>query len=375
MIKTTLCECTLINMGQSPTSDSYNEFGDGIPFYQGNADFGEVNPIKKYYCNKPIKIANNNDILLSVRAPIGAVNIATETCCIGRGLCAISEKKNISYHKYLYYFLLSRNKDLNLKGTGSTFKAISKGILSELPISLPSMEEQIKTSELLDKVYSLISLRRNQINKLELLIKSQFVSMFGDPSINKKGWDVVNYEKLCSIITDGEHNTPRRTNNGIYLISARNVHNHKLQLDDVDYIDEYEYARISKRIEPRENDILISCSGSVGRVCRVNEKLKFQMVRSVALLRLREYLNPIFFEYLIDSKYTQNQIQKSINQSSQANLFQGKIKQLNAIVPPLELQNHFASIAHQVDKQKFELQKNLNELNILYNALMQKYFD
>ncbi|MDI9468544.1 MAG: restriction endonuclease subunit S [Syntrophomonadaceae bacterium] len=90
-----------INMGQSPDSSTYNQIGDGIPFYQGNADFGELNPVTKFYCNKPTKIAYANDILISVRAPIGAVNIATETCCIGRGLAALSPHKDVTDQKYL----------------------------------------------------------------------------------------------------------------------------------------------------------------------------------------------------------------------------------------------------------------------------------
>lgn len=181
--------------------------------------------------------------------------------------------------------------------------------------------------------------------------------MFGDPYLNPKGWEVNNYEEICNFITDGEHTTPKRCDEGIYLLSARNVLNHSLQLDDVDFIDEDEYIRISKRIVPEENDILISCSGSVGRVCKVPKNFKFQMVRSVAILKLNENINATFMEWLIDSNYTQQQILKSINQSSQANLFQGKIKQLKAIVPPMELQNQFADFVKQIDKLKFEMGK------------------
>ena len=86
-----VCE---INMGQSPDSSSYNKEGRGIPFFQGNADFGERNPVTRVWCDAPSKIANANDILISVRAPIGAVNYAAETCCIGRGLAAITPDLN-----------------------------------------------------------------------------------------------------------------------------------------------------------------------------------------------------------------------------------------------------------------------------------------
>lgn len=117
--------CTL-NMGQSPESSTYNEQGNGIPFFQGNADFGELHPTVRVWCSAPTKIANAGDILISVRAPIGAMNIAAERCCIGRGLAALTPNLDICTQQYLYYALQSRIDELIAQGTGSTFKAVSK---------------------------------------------------------------------------------------------------------------------------------------------------------------------------------------------------------------------------------------------------------
>ena len=115
-----------INMGQSPSSSSYNENEDGIPFFQGNADFGERYPVARVWCNNPTKVANPGDILLSVRAPIGALNYAKENCCIGRGLAALTPNRDKVLIEYVYWVLKSKNTELNSKGTGSTFKAISR---------------------------------------------------------------------------------------------------------------------------------------------------------------------------------------------------------------------------------------------------------
>ena len=176
------------------------------------------------------------------------------------------------------------------------------------------------------------------------------------------------------MITDGEHSTPRRCSKGIYLFSARNVLNHKLQLDDVNFIDEEEYQRMAKRIEPHKDDVLLSCSGSVGRICVVPDNLKFLLVRSVVLLRLKNLMNPIFMEYLITSDYLQAQINKSKTQFSQANLFQGKIAELKGFVPPLALQEKFAEFVRAVDVQKAKAQQSLDKAETLYKALMQEYF-
>ena len=190
---------------------------------------------------------------------------------------------------------------------------------------------------------------------------SQFIEIFGDPDSNPKGWLKVTFEEISDLITDGEHATPKRCDQGIYLLSARNVLNHTLSFDEVDYIDQEEYDRISKRLIPQAGDVLISCSGTVGRTCTVPEGLKFQLVRSVALIRFKKEINPIFMEHQITMPYIQNQIDSSKSQSSQANLFQGKIKKLTAIVPPVELQNQFLSFVKQSDKSKFVAQIAQNQ--------------
>ena len=93
-----------INMGQSPDSSSYNESGEGIPFFQGNADFGDRYPVTRIWCSEPKKVAQENDILISVRAPIGAINYSKEKCCIGRGLAALTVDKTKISEKYFFGF-------------------------------------------------------------------------------------------------------------------------------------------------------------------------------------------------------------------------------------------------------------------------------
>lgn len=162
-----------INMGQSPDSSSYNDKKEGIPFYQGNADFGEKHPIPRVWCNAPTKIAQPKDILMSVRAPIGALNYAQEKCCIGRGLAAITPDKDKLSLEFLYWFLRGKNSELNSKGTGSTFKAISKKTLEEIRVPLIDLEKQQKMAQALEKTYSVIQMRTKQLKELDDLIKAR----------------------------------------------------------------------------------------------------------------------------------------------------------------------------------------------------------
>ena len=217
---------------------------------------------------------------------------------------------------------------------------------------IPGKTEQKPIADLLWSLESLIMQYSERLLLLDQLIKSRFIELF-ELYKNQQSC-IYNYEDICITITDGEHATPKRSEYGVYLLSARNIQNHSLSLEDVDFIPLEEYERISKRIVPQKGDVLISCSGTIGRVCTIPTDMKCQMVRSVALLRLKESVNPTYFEWLVDSTFTQSQIEKAIHQSTQANLFQGKIRKLIAVVPPKNIQNEFASFVKQVDKSKFK---------------------
>ncbi len=161
-IETELSQISEIIMGQSPPSSTYNENGIGLPFFQGKAEFTELHPIASKWCSEPNKIAEPNDILISVRAPVGATNIANQRCCIGRGLAAI---RYPDCNKYVFYFLRLIEKELDKKGTGTTFKAISGTILKSEIIPLPPLPEQ---RAIVSKIEQLFSDLDNGIANLRL---------------------------------------------------------------------------------------------------------------------------------------------------------------------------------------------------------------
>lgn len=156
-------------MGQSPSSEDYNDFHGGLPFLQGNAEFGKINPNPKIWCETANKISSAGDILVSVRAPIGAVNMADQEYGIGRGLCAIRPIK--SNNKYLYYFFISLNDELNSIGTGSTYTAISVDEVENIKIPYAELPEQCSISIYLEnrtqKIDALIDKKQKLINLLK----------------------------------------------------------------------------------------------------------------------------------------------------------------------------------------------------------------
>lgn len=184
-----------IQMGQSPDSKFYNNDKIGLPFYQGKADFGRINPIPKIWCSKSKKEAKPNDILISVRAPVGDLNINNEQSCIGRGLAAITCKSDIDM-MYLYYHLKYLKPQLRHISTGSTFESINRSQLENLIIDYKPYSEQIKISNILQVVQRQIEVREKLLRLYDLLIKSRFVEMFGIFNINPNNYNTIKFKDL-----------------------------------------------------------------------------------------------------------------------------------------------------------------------------------
>jgi len=156
-------------MGQSPPSKDCNEQGDGLPFYQDNAEFGPKYPSPQKWCNRPKKIADEGDILISVRAPVGEINIAPHKCCIGRGIAAVKAKDVDD--GFLYQSVLWRRKALQKIAQGSTSQAINYRELSEMLILLPPPAEQKKIAEILTTLGDPIEKTAKIIEKTKVLKK------------------------------------------------------------------------------------------------------------------------------------------------------------------------------------------------------------
>mgnify|MGYP001209128332 FL=1 len=373
-----LKDVCVINMGQSPDSNSYNDCGEGLPFFQGNADFGEMYPVTRKWCSSPTKIASENDILISVRAPIGALNYAKESCCIGRGLAALTPNKSKVSPAFIFWLLKSKNEELNSKGTGSTFKAIGRKVLEETLIPNISLGEQIVCAKALEKIYYIMQTCQQQLQKLDDLVKARFVEMFGELHYNTHGFKIVSVEEVCTMVKDGTHQTPQYTTDDIHgfkFLSSKDVMSQKVDWKNIKYISSELHEKLYSTLKPQRDDILMSKNGVNYGVAAINDSDEvFDIYVSLALLRPKPIINPIYFRCVLNNPDTKEQFDSSIKGIGVPNLHLGEIKKTKILLPPIKLQNQFAAFVHQVDKSKVAVQKSLDEAQLLFDSLMQQYF-
>lgn len=372
-------EICAINMGQSPDSSTYNEDGNGLPFFQGNADFGEIYPAVRMWCSEPTKIAREKDILISVRAPIGALNIAKCECCIGRGLAALTVNEDICAQEYLWHALSGKVDELNSKGTGSTFKAINKKTLSETEIPLPPIDEQRKIAAILDKVSDLIAKRQQQLDKLDEMIKARFMEIFGDSETNTKNWRVLPMSKICSVGSSKRIYQSEQSSSGVpfWRISDLTSLITTGTVTPELYIPEERYKELKTQGQvPAPGDILITSRGTLGQcyIVKVNDRFYFQDGMISWLSGYMDGVTPLYISYLFTMPGFRKQIDSMQAGSTVAYLSITMIKKLKVMLPDIESQQQFASFVSKTEKTKTTISRSLEKLETLKKALMQEYF-
>ncbi len=365
--------------GQSPPSTTYNDKGEGLPFFQGKTDFGKKHPTTRIWCSEPKKIALPNDILISVRAPVGPVNIANKKSCIGRGLSAIRPKDGNSLD-FIFYFLKSNERLIAKNASGSTFRAITQKDLKEIKIPIPEkLEDQIRIANILSRAEALISKRKESIQLLDELLKSTFLDMFGDPVRNEKGWENNILGRYTLMIGSGS--TPKggkdvyqRT--GTYFIRSQNIRMNKIDYSDIYCISEDIHNNM-KRTWLKNKDVLLNITGaSIGRVATFyGDDDSANVNQHVSIIRTKkEYLQPRFLEYQIaHDNFQKKALASSAGGTREAFTFE-QIKKFEFILPPIEKQAEFTQIVEKVESIKTKYQESLQELEKLYASLSQKAF-
>ena len=312
-------------------------------------------------------------VILSSRAPIGKVAIAGCAMCCNQGFKNLICSEKI-LNKYLYWFLKGNTSFLNSLGRGATFKEISKSIVSQIEINVPDIEYQEEAVDILEKVSEVIARRKRELSALDDLIKARFVELFGNMITNHNGWENVLLGEVCDV-RDGTHDSPQYYSEGYPLVTSKNVTGGKIDFTDCSLICEEDYNKINQRSKVDYGDILMPMIGTVGNPIIVNIDEKFA-IKNVALIKFRDNSVVInsFIKALLESDYFDRAVISKVRGGTQKFISLGDIRKLEIYLPPISMQEQFADFVHQVDKSKVAVQKALDETQMLFDSLMQKYF-
>ena len=381
-----------ITMGQSPPSESYNQEEKGLPFYQGVTDFGTIYPNPTVWCTDSRKIAEENSILFSVRAPVGEINITKKKCCLGRGIAALNSLKN----DLLYcYYLVQQNKNRFLVySQGTTYDAINRNEIekTKLPYT-KNIKEQQKIASILSRVDALIESTQKVIEKAERLKKALMQKLltrgighkkfkkipwlFGKEIEIPEGW---NYERIIDNstlkgrigwqgLTTDEYNQQGE----FYLVTGTDFKDGRIDWKNCVYVDEERYSQ-DANIQLKKEDVLVTKDGTIGKIAYVDTTPSPATLNSgVFVIRPvnKEYL-PLFLFYILYSSYFIKFLNRLKAGSTINHLYQKDFVNFKFPLPSVKEQQKIASILSGVDSYIQKNQQYKEKLEILKKGLMQK---
>lgn len=332
-----------IVMGQSPDSKFYNYDKIGLPFYQGKTDFGRLNPTPKMWCSKSKKEAKPNDILISVRAPVGDLNINIEQSCIGRGLAAITCKSDVDM-MYIYYHLKYLKPQLKHISTGSTFESINRSQLENLNINYKSYAEQIKISNILQVVQRQIDVKENLLRLYDLLIKSRFVEIFGAFNINRNNYNTIKFKDLIEQNNINEEDM-------VWLLNLDMIKSNTGEIIEKVYINRQNIPTSSisfkkgtvlySKLRPYLNKVVIADENGYG---------------TSELIPLNSYKNGLTAEYLayyLRQDSFVEYIKDKVTGAKMPRVDMDILRNIDIIQPNYISQEQFSSFVNQINKLKF----------------------
>lgn len=376
--------CFEMHQGINTVADKVKYYECGTPILQSknitngildleDVRFVDENDYNKY---KERYIPHKGNILLSNIGTIGKSVLIDEEkdflIAWNIFLIKVNESKINSKFLNFYFQYLDMSNYYNKYLTGGTVKFINKKTMENIEIPNISLVNQIKIADELEKVQKMINIREKQIKKLDELIKSQFVEMFE----NEKNEEILN--NVCEFINgDRGKNYPSAgefVESGIPFINAGLINDKKVNWEKMNYITEEKYNKLgSGKIQ--KDDVLYCLRGSLGKHCIIDLERKGAIASSLVILRAnKEKILPEYLLNILDTDEIIRQQEQANNGSSQPNLSAGSVKKYKIKLPNIQRQEEFVNIVKQIDKQKFEIQKSLEEMQKLQESLMNKYF-
>lgn len=307
-------------------------------------------------------------------AGIGRTILCPERSSVIGTMQAVLPNSSVN-SRYLYYAISEMN--LAKYYTGATIPHIYFKDYKNEPLPLPPLLIQCQIADVLDRASALIEKRKAQIEKLDFLVKSQFIEMFGDPVTNPKGWEQRNLGEHLKVIGGYAFKSTGYKEDGIPVLRIGNINTGILTLNDIVY---WDYNVSLARYLMFPGDLVMSLTGTVGKddyanVCILPARYpRYYLNQRNAKLEVQGQLDNYYLLYLFRNTEIKKKLTGISRGIRQANISNSDILSLSVPIPPLELQKPLAKLVHQVEAQKFLLQTSLTKLEQNYKSLMQKCF-
>lgn len=338
-----------------------------------------ISETKEYLSEKAIKesgikVIPANTVIMSFKLSIGKTAITNEDMYSNEAIMAFHDKHIVEIlPEYIFYMFKYKNWD---DGSNKAVmgKTLNKTILSEIEIEICPVERQREIVSVLDKMMCIFDYRINELSLLDELVKARFVEMFGHQSNNEKLLPYMTIDDVAEIYLGITH-TPTYVDSGVMFISAKNTSGDVLDLSDVKYISREEFEGAPKGSKPQVNDVLFSRVGSnLGHPVILEEDLELCTFVSLGFLRTKGNVTSNYLKHWMRDEFFSKQVAEHVKGGGQPNLNTGWLKEFKIIVPDIKEQKVFDELCKQVDKSKVAVKKSLEETQLLFDSLMQKYF-
>ncbi len=378
-----------LQMGKTPDRHSPKFWNEGTEPWISIADLTKCNKYIENTAEKitatavdgsGIKIIPKNTVIMSFKLSIGKVAITPKEMYSNEAIMSFIDKGVLKIEPiYLYYLLMHKDWDT---GTNKAVmgKTLNKASLSQMTVNIHGYSEQLEIIKALDAASSIIAARKQQLAELDKLIKARFVEMFGDPKINPNNYPVCQLSDFIVFLTSGSRGWAQYcADDGTeWFITIKNVKDCHIETDNMQPINAPDNAE-AKRTRVQEGDLLISITADLGRTGVVTKEIAEHgayINQHLTCIRLKQdVLNPLYVAYFMESPAGKEQFESKNQSAVKAGLNFNSINSLRLMVPPLDDQNAFVDFIKQTDKSKVAIQKALDEAQLLFDSLMQKYFE
>ena len=347
----------------------------------------EVNSITSFtMSNAPSRAQQKveyGDIIVSTVRPnlknVAIIKQHNSNLVASSGFCVLRTTDDIE-RNYLFRYITSDifTQHLMKLTTGANYPAVRDLDVRDSTIPLPPKSTQLAIVTELDKINELIRLKKEQLKDFDNLTQSLFYEMFGDPVENEMGWEVKKLGEICTDITDGDHMPPPKSESGIPFITISDIDKDTrcLNFENTFYVPEDYYNNLKENRKPQKGDLLYTVTGSYGIPVIVKTDKRFCFQRHIALLRPnKEILSTIFLCYWVLSDGVKFMADKVATGIAQKTVGLNSIRKFSCILPPLPLQRLFAQRIEQIEREKSEVQKSIQDLETLLASRMQYWFE